>query len=254
MAIYNHSGQKHAGDQHFTRVRVPQSSLADTGLIQDNNKLKNKFKERALLIQFADNYKRLYTGFPDVEAFQKWGEDLAGSGENVVVAGMTMDNTCVGDIFTVIGEDGTKRPAVLEVSSPRKPCTRWDKKYDTQGLGPKSMRTFVLKNAVGGVFLRVLRGGDINQGDRFILQQRPHPTWSIARVHQLIYGSCTGLEKTLDDEPQWAGTHEELAELRHLEPLAIQEWKDVCEDLLAEAEDREAVTVKEPKRLLPAAL
>ena len=47
------------------------------------------------------------------------------SGENFYVDGLAQGDLCVGDVFTVEGSS-----TVLEVSSPRRPCDKWNKVHD----------------------------------------------------------------------------------------------------------------------------
>ena len=47
------------------------------------------------------------------------------SGENFYVDGLTQGDLCVGDVFNVEGSS-----TVLEVSSPRRPCDKWNKVHD----------------------------------------------------------------------------------------------------------------------------
>lgn len=246
ISIYRHDGVPHEGTTHFTRKRCPDAELSSGGVVGDKNALKTE--ERAFLMQLTDNYQRFHAAWPELGFDVAEKGEKPGCGENVTATGLTIENTCVGDVFMVYGTED-RAPAVLEVSCPRLPCKRWDAKYETVGLKEKSMRTFVMHNSIGGVFFRVKREGKILEGDNIVLQHRPHPEWTIAKVGQMLYGSVTGREKTIDDEPKWAGSIEELKSFRNLECLAIQEWKDVAEDLLAEMEDREPEELTRPKRL-----
>lgn len=262
VAVYTHPTKENDDKTRFLRDRCdrPQKVCA-MGLVTDTNHLKERpFKgrdaeDRAVLMQFSGNYDRLQARFPEKADCMAGQSSQNGSGENVEVRGLTIEKTCIGDIFAVVPSPAMQAagrrsaPLLVEVTSPRKPCQRWNQRYDTETTGPRSMRVYVMKNTLGGCFFRVLRDGDICAGDTLVLQHRPLPEWPISRVGDLLYGHINGFEESRDDEETAAcASIDDLRALKNIPQLGIREWKDVIEEVLAEKEERES----EVEKLLPA--
>jgi len=143
------------------------------------------------------------------------------SGENILFDGLDRFNLCIGDVFAVESPQGIRRKCSLQLSSPRKPCKRWEMKYGSStGV---SVRHYVLTNTCGGWFFRVLRPGFVEEGDRIILVERPNPQWSLERIGRKLYG-CAG--RHIDTWTSWTGSCEELQELAGLKDLAMREWRE----------------------------
>jgi MOSC domain-containing protein YiiM len=94
-------------------------------------------------------------------------------GENLTVAGADEASVCIGDVW----ESGT---AVLEVSSPRQPCSKIARYWGRGDL----LRTVVDRGATGW-YLRVLREGTLVAGDGVRLGERPHPEWTVLRAFRV---------------------------------------------------------------------
>ncbi len=112
--------------------------------------------------------------------------DTAFYGENIVVDSVDEDDICVGDVLK-IGE------VLLEVSQPRQPC--W--KLSSATL-IKDMTTKIYKNGLTGWYARVLKEGEITQGNSIKLEQRCHPNLSIKNLNMLIQDPSSN--KTLTKE------------------------------------------------------
>ncbi|MBN6068517.1 MOSC domain-containing protein [Aggregatibacter actinomycetemcomitans] len=95
-------------------------------------------------------------------------------GENFVVSDLNEDSVCVGDIYQI-------GSCVVEVSQPRKPCERLSKNTNN----PNTQQT-VYRSGWSGWYVRVLREGEIRQGDKLILQARPHPGMNIRHLNRLL--------------------------------------------------------------------
>jgi len=86
--------------------------------------------DRALMMTTSEGYETLRAALPHAaatlaaEAIGELGPRPA-SGENFYVDGLAQGDLCVGDVFTVEGAS-----TVLEVSSPRRPCDKWNKVHD----------------------------------------------------------------------------------------------------------------------------
>lgn len=216
-----------AEDSLFSRTELSSVDVCSSGVVGEKNRLRSP--ERAVLAQSAAHYELLQSAFPEMDKLKD--PQAARSGENLLIEGLDRFNLCIGDTFAVRSADGVTRECILQVSSPRKPCKRWDRKYGSaNGL---SVRHFVLTNTVGGWFFRVVRPGTICKGDTIVLVERAYPQWRLERIGRKLYGSGGG---HIDSWTHWTGTFSELQELSGMEPLAMREWKDEILELRAAAE------------------
>lgn len=118
--------------------------------------------------------------------YTAWAEELDGHallstpgafGENITTTGPTEDLVCIGDRYR-LGR------ALVEVSQGRQPCWKIDHRFQRAGITAR-----VIATGRCGWYYRVLEPGEIGQGDRFALVERPHPQWTVARAfHLLIAG------------------------------------------------------------------
>ncbi|SEM85685.1 MOSC domain-containing protein [Paenibacillus sp. OV219] len=83
-------------------------------------------------------------------------------GENFTVTQLTEGDLCIGDILSV-GE------AIVQVSQPRQPCYKLGMKHGLPQLAQEVQET-----GYTGFYLRVLKEGIVQAGDKLILQER-HP-------------------------------------------------------------------------------
>lgn len=96
-------------------------------------------------------------------------------GENLVVAGVTEADICLGDRWR-IGN------ALTEVSQARQPCWRLNLRFDQPDMARR-----VQESGRSGWYFRVIEPGNIAGGDHGLLIERPHPAWTLARVSHLLY-------------------------------------------------------------------
>ena len=120
--------------------------------------------EQVALIYGADHYRdwRHELGMDDF--------GYGAFGENLSVSGLTEDTVCVGDVLA-IGD------ARLQVSKPRAPCWKIDRRWRRDDL----MRR-VGETGRTGWYVRVLEEGAVSQGEPISLEDRPCPDWTITRV------------------------------------------------------------------------
>ena len=95
-----------------------------------------------------------------------------------------------------------------------------------------NVRHFALTNTLGGVYFRIIRGGEISVGSTLTLAERVHPEWPLSRVGRLFYSQATvapqgGLAEQRGE--CFCGTDEEMHELLHLGKLAWFEWRQCLE-------------------------
>jgi MOSC domain-containing protein YiiM len=96
-------------------------------------------------------------------------------GENLSTHGVTEQDVCIGDVFTLGG-------AVLEISQSRQPCWKLNVRFDH----PK-MAWLVQQSGRTGWYYRVLQEGWVAPGDVLALHARPYPQWPLSAVLDVLY-------------------------------------------------------------------
>ncbi|HEX5502430.1 MAG TPA: MOSC domain-containing protein [Thermomicrobiales bacterium] len=91
-----------------------------------------------------------------------------GFGENFTVEGLSEGTACIGDVYA-IGE------ARIQVSGPRYPCWKIERRWGLPGLTAR-----VAATGRTGWYCRVLREGLIEPGAPIALGERPYPRWTVA--------------------------------------------------------------------------
>jgi MOSC domain-containing protein YiiM len=94
-----------------------------------------------------------------------------GVGENWTLAGVTEADVCIGDVYRVGG-------ATVQVSGPRYPCTKQERKVGLPGFHRRTIDTLRT-----GFYLRVLEPGTVCAGDAWALVERPHPGYTVERIN-----------------------------------------------------------------------
>ncbi|HMM78358.1 MAG TPA: MOSC domain-containing protein [Gammaproteobacteria bacterium] len=128
--------------------------------------------------QFAlRSYAALLAAFPALAT-----RAVAGSiGENLSCAELDEDSVCVGDVHA-IGE------VELQVSQPRRPCTKIDARYGVDGIA-----RWLAARRMPGWYYRVLKPGTIALGDPVTLIARPNPEVPLARLLAASGEACPSL-------------------------------------------------------------
>jgi MOSC domain-containing protein YiiM len=103
----------------------------------------------------------------------------AAFGENLTVRGLTEETVCIGDTFAIVCDEETD-PAIVQVSQPRQPCWKQERRLERPG-----MIAMMIDNGHTGWYFRVLREGWVGSGATLRLQERPLPQWSVARANQV---------------------------------------------------------------------
>lgn len=134
-------------------------------------------------------------------------------GENLSSHGLTESDVCIGDVYR-LGD------AIVEVSQARQPCWKLNLRFQNH-----EMARLVQQSARTGWYYRILQEGNVAAGDDLILERRPQPAWSLARLLDALY------RRTLD-----AALLQELAALdeltegwrslfrRRLESGGVEDW------------------------------
>jgi MOSC domain-containing protein YiiM len=106
-------------------------------------------------------------------------------GENWTLAGESADETwvCIGDIYAV----GTAR---VQVSQPRFPCSKQERKLLLKGFLKAVMAT-----GKSGWYVRVLTPGTVTAGDTLTLESRPEHGLSVDDANRALLGEVLDLER-----------------------------------------------------------
>lgn len=122
--------------------------------------------EKALHHYPAEHYSTLAAVFPAAADAL-----LPGSlGENVTTLGLMEDAVCVGDVFRL----GSAR---IQVSQPRSPCWKIDRKLAATG-----MARLIAEKGITGWYYRVLAPGRIGAGDGLELLERNADPVTLSRL------------------------------------------------------------------------
>ncbi|MGH8752152.1 MAG: MOSC domain-containing protein [Burkholderiales bacterium] len=127
-------------------------------------------------------------------------------GENISTRGWDENNVHIGDIFQA-------GAAVLQVSQPRSPCWKIDRRFGLTGLSRE-----IAERAITGWYYRVLREGLIASGCEFTLLERnpaPVPVFRLWRAHMQAQPDSSELEQlavTPGLNQEWAKKLKDRAE------------------------------------------
>ncbi|HEY4385215.1 MAG TPA: MOSC domain-containing protein [Ktedonobacteraceae bacterium] len=99
-----------------------------------------------------------------------------GFGENFTLEGISEETACLGDIYAL----GDTR---IQVTGPRYPCTKIERRWATPGLTAR-----VAETGRTGWYCQVLQEGSVEPGLPLQLIERPYPTWTIALINDLGHG------------------------------------------------------------------
>lgn len=157
--------------------------------------------ERAVHLYPAGHYERLAAAFPATSPLSP-----GTLGENLSVAGLDETMVRVGDIFQ-LGQ------ARLQVSQPRSPCWKIDRRLDTQGVA-----AFIAATGITGWYFRVLEEGQVAPGDILELLERSAAPISLAMLWQLYLthrpdpAALDAAARTPGLSPDWARKFSERAQ------------------------------------------
>jgi MOSC domain-containing protein YiiM len=121
-----------------------------------------------------------YAYWNDVYGLETNGTPLGpGSvGENWTLVGANEAEICLGDVYTV----GTAR---VQVSAPRFPCMKQERKLRLAGFQRRTVKTLRT-----GFYLRVLAPGTVQADDLWVLEERPHPGLTLHVANACVHHTC----------------------------------------------------------------
>ena len=222
-----------ANQGYETAMFVPGKGLIGGWFWHESDPFKKVIREdRAVLFQSEENYNRLQEHPMFASCFDGTNYIESPSfGEQIIVKGCQMSDLAIGDIFQVEGAAGSSSPSlVVEITAPRKPCYKMNKKHGTKG-GSRGIQTYAHHHCLAGWFARVLVSGELRDGMTFIRTSHPNPKWTLPDTHKALYGEGTRLQSNMCS-PSWNRSREELEELIALPQLGEYEWKAEARKLL----------------------
>lgn len=125
--------------------------------------------EKALHQYPVGHYAKLAAAFPEAAPLLVPGSN----GENLSVPGWDEGGLCIGDVFRL----GAAR---IQVSQPRSPCWKIDRRYGQEG-----MARLIDAEGLTGWYFRVIEAGEVGPGCAFELLERTTPAATLARLWQL---------------------------------------------------------------------
>ncbi len=182
----HHYGREDASDEmarawetSFFRAPSPQPRWLYTTHLDGNEQADKRHHGRpfqAVLLYAAAHYPR-------------WRAELSradfgpgGFAENFTVDGLTERTACIGDVYS-LGE------AQIQVTGPRYPCWKIERRWGIAGLTARAAAT-----GRTGWYCRVLREGLVEPGLPLTLVERPYPQWTVALTNDFGHGRNKDVE------------------------------------------------------------
>lgn len=122
--------------------------------------------------------------------------DPGAFGSNLAVSGLTEDMVHIGDRFRL-------GSALIEISQPRKPCSKIEHRFAHKGM----VAQFVASARCGWYF-RVIEAGEVAAGDALERVALGNQAWSVARAFRALHAG--------------KASHKELAELAAVNALSAE--------------------------------
>lgn len=149
----------------------------------------------------VEHYARLAAAFPDAQHLVP-----GGLGENISTRGLTEAEVCIGDVFRLGG-------ARIQVSQPRTPCWKIDRRTGCEGVA-----AFIAEHGLAGWYYRVIEAGELAPGDSLEHLERPADAVSLAEFWRVIHAPRPPVESLLrlahasGLDAQWTGKLTQRAE------------------------------------------
>lgn len=98
-------------------------------------------------------------------------------GENLTISGLDENSVCVGDVHKI-------GSLVLQVSQPRKPCSKLSKRWANA-----DMTIHIARTGLTGWYYRVVQAGSCRAGDLVEILERDPVQMSVMELNLLFHGS-----------------------------------------------------------------
>jgi len=128
--------------------------------------------DKALLQYCSTHYGSWKTELPECKELFEPGA----FGENLVAAEADENHVCIGDVIR-IGEE-----VLISVCEPREPCYMLNHRFRVEDMSKRAQ-----DSGRTGWYLRVLKEGYIQAGDKMVLVARPNPEWTIRQIQRCLY-------------------------------------------------------------------
>lgn len=125
----------------------------------------------ACYIYSADHYPYWKEKYPDLE----W--DYGMFGENITIEGLNEEMFNIGDEYQL-------GSALVQISQPRKPCYKLGIRFGTQAI----LKEYINAD-YPGIYLRVIRNGEVKVGDELTLVQKHPDKIGLLEIYHLHYHS-----------------------------------------------------------------
>lgn len=132
--------------------------------------------DKACYLYSADHYPFWQNKYPNLD--WKWGM----LGENITVSGLNESEIFIGDHYQ-IGH------AVVQVAQPRQPCFKLGVRF-----GDQSVVDDFWNALFPGVYVRVLKPGNVKYGDKMVLTERISESLSVSQVFSIFSSNRHNLE------------------------------------------------------------
>jgi MOSC domain-containing protein YiiM len=171
---------EHAWKTSFFRVPTAQPRWLFTTHLEGNAQAdtKNHGKLNQAVLLYASAH------------YPVWQRELSrpeigpgGFGENFTVDELTEETACIGDTYA-IGD------AYIQVTGPRYPCWKIERRWGIDGLTAR-----VAETGHTGWYCSVVREGMVEPGLAIRLLERPYPEWTIALINDFAHGRNKDIEK-----------------------------------------------------------
>lgn len=157
------------------RPREGRAEVGPEGLIRDRQAdlAVHGGRDKAILHYAYDHYASWRTEFG--AAVPPVLDGPGAFGENLSSRGLIEADVCLGDQVRIGG-------VLLEITQGRQPCFKLNLFHGREDMAP-----LVRTTGRTGWYYRVLETGSIEAGDPIAVVERPHPEWTVARAHRLLW-------------------------------------------------------------------
>ncbi len=132
--------------------------------------------DKACYIYAENHYPFWKQKYPDLD----WQYGMFG--ENLTINGLEEHLIYIGAIYTI----GT---AVVQISQPRRPCYKLGIRFGTQDI----LKQFI-DASYPGVYVRVIKPGEVKIGDEFIVKEVPENKITVQQIFQLLHHTPNSVE------------------------------------------------------------
>ncbi|MCG8307266.1 MAG: MOSC domain-containing protein [Cytophagales bacterium] len=129
---------------------------------------------------YGENY---YNYWKEKYPYLEWTFGMFG--ENLTISELNEDEIKIGDVYKLGG-------AVIQVSQPRQPCSKFAAKFESVEL----IKQFIEYDHPG-VYFRVIQPGEVKAGDELYLDLRNDKALTVQQIYQLLYSKMDKVNKEL---------------------------------------------------------